>query len=104
MEAPKKFKLIGATAITAVFTASVTGIEIGEFVAPGAESVIVALYVPSAMPVGLAETVRTPGVIVVEAERVSQDAPPETDAAHAVDAPPAATLRVCGAGVFPGAH
>ena len=42
-EAPKKFKLVGATDITAVFTASVTGIEIGEFVAPGADSVIVAL-------------------------------------------------------------
>jgi hypothetical protein len=43
LEATKKFKLVGVTDSTAVFTANVTGIEIGEFVAPGAESVTVAL-------------------------------------------------------------
>ena len=42
LEATKKFKLVGATDSAAVFTARVTGIEIGEFVAPGADSVIVA--------------------------------------------------------------
>src|SRR5882762_7547674 len=55
-EGTKKFKLVGATDITAVFTASVTGIEMGEFVAPGADSIIVALYVPSVNPFELAKT------------------------------------------------
>src|SRR4029077_14511255 len=41
--APKKFKVVGEIDITAVLTASVTGIVIGEFPAPGADSVTVAL-------------------------------------------------------------
>ena len=41
--APKKFKDVGVTDITAVLTARVTGITVGEFTAPGADSVIVAL-------------------------------------------------------------
>jgi hypothetical protein len=102
VDVPKKFKVVGTTERTAVLTARVTGMEIGELVAPGADSKMVALYVPSAKPAGLADTVSTPGVIVVEAEMVSQDAPLETDAAHEVEAPPAVMLRVCGGGVVPG--
>ena len=41
--APKKFKIVGEIDITAVLTASVTGIAIGEFAAPGVDNVMVAL-------------------------------------------------------------
>ena len=71
--APKKVIEVGETDITAVFTASVTGIVIGEFEAPGAETVSVPLYVPSDRPAALAVTVITPGVNVAETVVVSQD-------------------------------
>ena len=43
LEAPKKLNVEGVTERTAVFTANVTGMEMGEFAAPGAERVIVAV-------------------------------------------------------------
>ena|SRR5689334_13989243 len=70
--APKKVIEVGLTDRTAVFTARVTGIEIGEFAAPGAETVRVPLYVPSARPEGLADTVIVPGVNAEETVAVNQ--------------------------------
>jgi len=90
----------GVTERTAALTANVTGILIGELLAPGADRVTVPLYVPCGNPAGFTETVNVPGVKVVEVVAVIHEVLLVT--AHVVFAPPAVTLIVWGAGVNPG--
>jgi hypothetical protein len=98
--APKNVIEVGLTESSALFTAKVTGMVMGELLAPGADNVTVPEYVPGAMPDGFTATVSVAGVSVADAVAEIQDA--LLLAAHVVLAPLAVTFTVCGARDDPG--